>query len=73
MKIRNLFLAAAAVSLAAAPAVSAADTARASAPVTSESELGGSNGILGLLAVGILAAFIALTAIDSDDDEPISA
>ncbi|MXP44811.1 hypothetical protein [Allopontixanthobacter sediminis] len=73
MKIRNLFIAAAAVSLAAAPAVSAADTARASAPATSESELGGGDGILGLLAAGVLAAFIALTVIDNDDDEAISA
>ena len=72
MNIRTLFMAAAAVSLAAAPAVSAAET-RASAPVTSESELGGGDGIIGLLAAGVLAAFIALTVINDDEDEPISA
>ncbi len=71
-KIRTLLSFAAAGSLAAAPLASAA-AERASAPASAENALGG-EGSLAFVALGILAAFIAITVInDSDDDEPVSA
>ena len=73
IKGRTLLAAAAAGTLAAAPIVSAGAVSRASEPATGESELAG-GGALAFVAVGILAAFIAITVInDNDDDEPVSA
>ena len=71
IKPRFLMGAAAAASLAAAPVLSAAAADRPAAPVSGESELGG-GGALWFVAIGILAAFIAIT-VSNDDDEPVSA
>lgn len=62
---------AAAVAITAAPFAAISATERASAPVSAESQLGGEGG-LAFVAIGILAAFVAITVINSDD-EPVSA
>ncbi|RDC60929.1 hypothetical protein HME9302_02146 [Alteripontixanthobacter maritimus] len=75
MKIPSMFAAVAAISLAAAPAVSAAEADYASAPVTGSSELGGesSDGVIfAVLATVILGAFIYFTVDDDDDDDVLS-
>lgn len=68
---KYLAASAAALSLAVAPvAVSAAD--RAAAPVAADNELGGGIG-LGLVALGVLAAFVAITIVTNDEgDDPVS-
>lgn len=73
MRLKNTTLAAAAVALAAAPvAIQAQAADRAAAPAEGAQELGGgSDGIIAIVAVAVLAAFIALTASD-DDDLPVS-
>ncbi len=72
-KMKTALAVAAAASLAAAPMGSALAAARTAAPVGEASELGG-EGSLAFLALGILAAFIAITVInDDDEDEPVSA
>ena len=59
MKIRNLAMATAAVSLAASPAIAEAAFERSVAPVQGESELEGENGIL----IAILAAAAVIAGI----------
>ncbi|MDY7097426.1 MAG: hypothetical protein SXU28_04750 [Pseudomonadota bacterium] len=71
MKFRNIAMATAAVSLAAAPAIAQADFARASAPVSGESELEGSGIILGILAAAAIIAGIVIAA-DGGDDSSVS-
>ncbi len=72
MKIRNLVMATAAVSLAASPAIAEAAFERTFAPVSDESELEGENGIL--IAIGAAAAVIAgiIIIADDGDDAPTS-
>ena len=73
MKFRNLAVATAAISMAAAPAVAEANADRAVAPVEGQSELeGGSGLIIALLAAAAIIAGIVIAA-DGGDDEPISA
>lgn len=72
MNLRNVALAAAAVSLAAAPAIAQATFERASAPIEGESELQGSGIILGVLAAAAVIGGIIIAA-DGDDDESVSA
>ena len=67
MKIRNLALATAAVSLAASPAIAEAAFERASAPVESESDLEGENGIL-IAVLGAAAVIGGIIIIASNDD-----
>ena len=72
MTFRNIALATAAVSLAAAPAIAQADFARAAAPVSGDSELeGGSGVIIGVLAAAAIIAGIIIAA-DGDDDDGVS-
>ena len=71
MKIRTMAAAAAALTLAAAPAVAEVSFDRTSAPVEGESELGG-GAILGALAVAAIIAGIIVAA-DTDEDVAISA
>lgn len=71
MKFRNLAAAAAAVSMATAPAV-AAPVSRDAAPAEADSELGGSGVILGILAAALVIAGIII-AVDGGNDDPISA
>lgn len=68
MTFRNIALATAAVSLAAAPAIGQVSFERASAPTEKESELGGGGAILGALAVAAIVAGIVVAASDDDDD-----
>ena len=68
MKLRNVAVATAALSLVASPAVAQAE--RTSAPASEESELRGSGMVLAILAV---AAIIAGIIILVDDDNSISA
>lgn len=71
MKISHLAAAAAALSLATVPAVSAA--AQAQAPVSGENSLGGgSDTIIGVIAIAVLAAFIAITVSLNNEDDPVS-
>lgn len=72
MKLRNLIAAAAALSLAASPALAEASTDRAAAPVSDASELAGdTTALFGILAlVGLIAAVIIVA--DNDDDEAVS-
>ncbi|MGB3710437.1 MAG: hypothetical protein WA985_01985 [Erythrobacter sp.] len=69
MRIRNLALATAALSLAASPVIAQASMERAVAPVEDENELASGSGVL----VGLLAAAAVVGAIliisDSDDDD----
>lgn len=72
MKFRGVLAAAAAVSLAAAPAVAEANFARTSAPVEGESEAGGSGALLGIFAaVAIIGGIIV--AAGGGDDQAVSA
>ncbi|MEM6909234.1 MAG: hypothetical protein AAF494_11190 [Pseudomonadota bacterium] len=72
MKIRNLALATAALSLAASPAIAEAAFERSVAPLNGESELEGSSGIIiGVLAAAAVIGGIIIIA-DDDDDEPAS-
>ncbi|MEM7688045.1 MAG: hypothetical protein AAF291_03405 [Pseudomonadota bacterium] len=68
MKIRNAAMAAAALSLATAPAIAQVDFARASAPIEGESEMGGSGVILGILAAAAVIAGVVIAAGGGDDD-----
>ncbi|MEO0590718.1 MAG: hypothetical protein AAFY81_08710 [Pseudomonadota bacterium] len=68
MKIRNVAMAAAALSMAAAPALAQATFDRASAPVEGESELQGTGVILGVLAAAAVIGGIIIIADDDDDD-----
>lgn len=69
MKFRTLAAVAAATSLVAAPVV-AAD--RAAAPISDESEMGGSV-ILAILAVAAIVAGIVIAVDSGNEDEPVSA
>lgn len=68
MKIRNLALATAAVSLAASPAIAEVAFERSAAPVEGESNLeGGSGIIIAVLAAAAVIAGIIIVADDGDD------
>lgn len=71
--MKKIALVGSALALAAAPVALQAQAAdRAVAPVAGESELGGgSDTIIGVVALAVLAGFIVLTASD-DDDLPTS-
>ena len=71
MKIRPMAAAAAALSLAAAPAVAEVSFDRASAPVEGESEIGG-GALLGALAIAAIIAGVIVAA-QSDDEDGVSA
>jgi hypothetical protein len=68
MKFRTLAAAAAVATMGAVPAIAADRTA---APVSGESEMGGSIVIALLAAAAVIAGIII--AVDSGDDEPVSA
>lgn len=69
---RSIFAAAAVASLAIAPVVSATAASRSAAPVTDESGLGGGAGFA-IVALGVLAAFIAITIVTNEEgDDPAS-
>ena len=72
MRLKTVSMAAAAAALVAAPvAIQAQAADRASAPAEGASELAGGDGVYAIIAVAVLAAFIALTAAN-DDDLPTS-
>lgn len=72
MKLRNLFLAGAAASLAAAPVVAEASFDRSTAPAEGE-DLEGTSGILiAVLGAAAVIAAIILIADDDDDDDAVS-
>ncbi len=72
MKLRNIALGMAALSLVAGPVVAQASLDRSSAPAEGES-LEGENGILiAILAAAAIIAGIIIIADDDDDDEPTS-
>ncbi|GMN12273.1 hypothetical protein [Altererythrobacter sp. MTPC7] len=74
MKLGKLTLAAAAGALAVAPIAAQASVADRSAPLSGESEVGGSAGaIVGLFGLLALAIAIGATGGDDDDFDPISA
>lgn len=71
MILRNIALAAAALSLAATPAIAEAAFDRSSAPLEGESEAAGGAGLLiGLLGAAAVIAGIIVVA--DDNDEPTS-
>jgi hypothetical protein len=69
MKIRTIAMAAAALSLAASPAIAEAAFDRASAPIEGESEVQGSGILLAVLAA---AAVIGGIVVIADDDNSVS-
>lgn len=69
MKIRTVAMAAAALSLAASPAIAQAAFDRANAPIEGESEAQGSGFLLAALAA---AAVIAGVVVVASDDNPTS-
>ena len=71
MKLRNVALATADLSLAAAPAVAEASFDRSSAPAEGESLEGGSGIIIAILAAAAIIAGIIIAA-DGDDDDAVS-
>ena len=71
MKIRTLAVAAAAMSLASAPAVAEISLDRSAAPVEDESEIGAAAGVLGALALaGVVYAIVEAT--DDEDVDDVS-
>ena len=72
MRLKNVLTLTAAALVAATPVVAQADIARTAAPVSAESDLGGSDRTSQLLVLalvaGVIAGLIAIT-----DDEPASA
>ena len=72
MKTRNVLAGAAALSLAAAPAIVQVQMDRAAAPVAGESEATGSGIVLGVLALAAIIAGIVIAA-QGGDDVPTSA
>ena len=71
MKIRTLAVAAAAMSLASAPAVAEISLDRSAAPVEDESEIGAATGVLGALALaGVVYAIVEAT--DDEDTSDVS-
>ena len=72
MKIRNVAIAVAAISMAAAPAIAQASFERSTAPVEGESGAAGTSGILiALFAAAAAIAGIVIIA-DGGNDEPAS-
>ncbi len=74
MKFRNLVAAAAALTLTATPVIAqaaVADMSREAAPVSDESEIGGSGMLLAILAAVLIGAGIFLLA-DSKSNKPAS-
>ena len=67
MKARNILAGAAALTLAAAPAIAQVDLDRAAAPVSGESNAAGTAVIIGVLAVAALIAGVVIAADDSED------
>ncbi|MEL7689152.1 hypothetical protein [Citromicrobium bathyomarinum] len=72
MKARNILAGAAALTLAAAPAIAEVNLDRAAAPVAGESEATGTGIVLGILALAAIIAGIIIAA-DGSDDVPTSA
>ena len=66
MKLRNLAIGAAAMSLAAAPAIAEIDLDRATAPVEGESEVG--EAVYGVAGLAALATVLVLVTTDDDDE-----
>ena len=74
MKLRNLAIAAGALSLATTPAIAEAAFNRSSAPVEGESEAAGGAGLLiGILAATAVIGGIIVAASNDDPDLPVSA
>jgi len=71
MKIRTIAMAAAALSLASAPAIAQADFARALAPIEGESEMGSTAVVLAVLAAAAVVAGVVVAA-DGGDDNSVS-
>ena len=71
MKFRTFAAATAALSLATAPAVAQSTVSRDAAPVSAESEVGGTGVILGILAAAAIIAGIIIAA-DGGNDDPVS-
>lgn len=72
MKLRNLALAGAAVSLAAAPVVAEASLDRSTAPAEGE-DLEGTTGIIAIvLGVAAIIAAVIIISDDDDDDDAVS-
>ena len=72
MKARNILAGAAALTLAAAPAIAEVKLDRAAAPVAGESEATGTGIVLGILALAAIIAGIVIAA-QGGDDVPTSA
>lgn len=72
MRMKALLGGFAAAALAAQP-ISAAAVSRAAAPSESESELGGSGALLGILVFAALVAGFLIIGESDENDEPISA
>jgi hypothetical protein len=72
MKARNILAGAAALTLAAAPAIAEVNLDRAAAPVAGESEATGTGIVLGILALAAIIAGIVIAA-QGGDDVPTSA
>ncbi|MAK99938.1 MAG: hypothetical protein CL807_03185 [Citromicrobium sp.] len=72
MKARNILAGAAALTLAAAPAIAEVNLDRAAAPVAGESEATGAGIVLGILALAAIIAGIVIAA-QGGDDVPTSA
>lgn len=73
MRVKTVFLGAAAALAVSAPIVAeAADAARAAAPVAGESALGYDDSATQLIVLGLIAAVIVAGIALSDDDEPAS-
>ncbi|MEL7687727.1 hypothetical protein AAG596_09230 [Citromicrobium bathyomarinum] len=70
MKLRNLAIGAAAMSLAAAPAIAEIDLDRATAPVEGESEVG--EAVYGVAGLAALATVLVLVTTDDDEQEDVS-
>ena len=78
MKLRNIFFATAAASLAAAPIAAQAETAaRVSEPVAGASELGGDGEGIGagliVAAIAAIGMIVLIVSDDDDDEDPVSA
>lgn len=71
MKIRTFALAAAALSLAATPAIAEAAFERSSAPIEGESDIAGGAGIL-VAILGAAAVVGGIIAISGGNDDPAS-
>ncbi len=70
MKIRTIAMAAAALSLAASPAIAEAAFERASGPIEGESEVQGSGILLAVLAAAAVIGGIVVIADDSNSVSP---